>query len=74
MVGTNFWITDSPDIAARTAEQLGSNASDALAGTVSRLAIIFDEGTDISGNPGFVFLDNITVNTKMWTSPADNSN
>ena len=70
MVGTNFWITDSPDIAARTAEQLGSNASDALTGHVSSLAIIFDEGTDVG--PGFVFLDNITVNTKTWTSPGDN--
>ena len=70
MVGTNFWITDSPDIVARTTEQLGSNASDALTGTVSSLAIIFDEGTDVG--PGFVFLDNITVNGKIFTSPGDN--
>ena len=42
--------------------------------TISSLAILFDEGPDILGNPGFVFLDNITVNTAVWTSPAGNSN
>jgi len=41
-----------------------------VAGTVTSLAIVFDEGTDVG--PGFVFLDNITVNAKTWTSPHDN--
>ena len=40
--------------------------------TIRGLAIVFDEGTD--AGPGFVFLDNITVNTTTWTSPSDNSN
>ena len=42
--------------------------------TIDRLLIIFDEGTDIAGNPGFVYLGNITVNSKVWTGPADNGN
>ena len=49
-------------------------AADIEAGTVTSLAIIFDEGTDVG--PGFVFLDNITVIgktfTKIFTSPGDN--
>jgi hypothetical protein len=44
--------------------------SDILLGTVRSLAIVFDEGTDVG--PGFVYLDNITVNAHVWTSPADN--
>ena len=39
-------------------------------GAITSLAIIFDEGTDVG--PGFVFLDNITVNAKTFTSPGDN--
>lgn len=46
------------------------NASDPL--TISELLIVFDEGTDIPANPGFVFLDNITVNGKVFTGPGDN--
>ena len=49
-------------------------AADIEAGTITSLAIIFDEGTDVG--PGFVFLDNITVIgktfTKIFTSPGDN--
>jgi len=48
-------------------------AADIEAGTLTSLAIIFDEGTDTGPDfTGFVFLDNITVNTKTWTSPGDN--
>ena len=46
------------------------NPSDAL--TMSELLIVFDEGTDIPTNPGFVFLDNITVNGHVFTGPGDN--
>jgi hypothetical protein len=48
------------------------NPSDPL--TISELLIVFDEGTDIAGNPGFVFLDNITVNNTVFTGPRDNGN
>src|SRR5215210_1817137 len=37
--------------------------------TISDLQIVFDEGAPF---PGFVYLDNIEVNGKVWTSPADN--
>ena len=40
--------------------------------TISELLIVFDEGTDIPANPGFVFLDNITVNGHVFTGPGDN--
>ena len=43
--------------------------------TISELLIVFDEGTTLLGlplGPGFVYLDNIEVNGKIWTSPADN--
>ena len=40
--------------------------------TISELLIVFDEGTDVALNPGFVFLDNITVNGTVFTGPADN--
>jgi len=40
--------------------------------TISELLIVFDEGTDIPLNPGFVVLDNITVNNTVFTGPADN--
>jgi hypothetical protein len=42
--------------------------------TISELLIVFDEGTDIPANPGFVVLDNITVNDTVFTGPADNGN
>ncbi|MFN2637886.1 MAG: hypothetical protein ABR585_12745 [Gemmatimonadaceae bacterium] len=43
--------------------------------TIDELLIVFDEGTTYLGQPygsGYTFLDNIQVNTKIWTSPADN--
>jgi hypothetical protein len=46
------------------------NPSDPL--TISELLIVFDEGTDIPANPGFVFLDNIIVNGHEFTGPSDN--
>src|SRR5438309_3343383 len=70
------WTSDafSPtSIATQLTTLLGfseAEAADIEAGTVTSLAIIFDEGTDVG--PGFVFLDNITVNTKTFTSPGDN--
>jgi hypothetical protein len=48
------------------------NPSDPL--TISELLIVFDEGTDIAGNPGFVVLDNITVNGTVFSGPGDNGN
>ncbi len=57
--------------------------------TVRHLAIVFDEGTDNpipqppgcpigASTPGFVYLDNITVQaagqTHVWTSASDNGN
>ncbi len=69
--GTDGWTSDSyssADIAAAI-KAVGVDPADA---TISSLAIVFDEGTDVG--PGFVFLDNITVNTTVWTSPSGNSN
>ena len=73
------WIRDSypapgTPIASLTATGFTPdfNPSDPL--TISELLIVFDEGTDIPANPGFVFLDNITVNTTVFTGPADNGN
>ena len=42
------------------------------AGTVVRLAIVFDEGNDVG--QGFVYLDNIQVGNHVWTSASDNGN
>jgi len=70
------WTSDAfspPVIAGQLTSLLGFSAvdsADIVAGTVTSLAIVFDEGTDVG--PGFVFLDNITVNAKTWTSPHDN--
>ncbi len=58
----SVWTTDTWDVQAAIAAYPGA--------TIRGLAIVFDEGTDVG--PGFVFLDNITVNTKVWTSPSDN--
>jgi len=48
-------------------------------GTITSLAIVFDEGDDVG--QGFAFLDNIEVSTtsadtpgKIWTSASDNGN
>jgi hypothetical protein len=70
---TGGWTKDSYgalDISSAISVVVGSD----VPATISGLIIVFDEGTDEVGNPGFVFLDNITVNSKVWTSPADNSN
>lgn len=71
------WIIDSytgTDIVTIGAANAGFSAQvpDITAGTITSLAIIFDEGTD--QGTGFVFLDNITVNEQKWTSAADNGN
>jgi hypothetical protein len=46
----------------------GSFPSDPIAA----ISIIFDEGKDVG--PGYTRLDDITVNQKTWTGPADNGN
>jgi hypothetical protein len=46
------------------------NLADIQAGTITALYVLFDEGTD--QGPGFVYLDNITVNDKVFTGPMDN--
>jgi hypothetical protein len=68
------WIKDSYPAGAAGLPATGFttdfNPSDPL--TISELLIVFDEGTDEAGNPGFVVLDNITVNDTVFTGPADN--
>jgi hypothetical protein len=52
-----------------------ANLADIQAGTIVALYILFDEGTTLNGlpyGPGFVYLDNITVNAKVFTGPMDN--
>ena len=75
------WTVDSygsPAILTLGAANAGLSASilDILAGTLTGLAIVFDEGTD--QGTGFVDLDNITVTiggvSKVWTGPMDNGN
>lgn len=65
------WTRDSypgPAIGAAITA-VGANPATA---TIRYLAIVFDEGTD--QGPGYVYLDNITVNDKVWTSAKDNGN
>jgi hypothetical protein len=65
------WILDSypgPAIEAAVLARTGLASTTGL--TITSLAIVFDEGNDLT--PGFVFLDNITVNDHTWTGPADN--
>jgi hypothetical protein len=65
------WTRDSypgPAIQAQILAQTGLVSTTGL--TITSLAIVFDEGTD--QGQGFVYLDNITVNTHVWTGPADN--
>lgn len=64
------WTTDTWNVQTEIAAQ----GVDLATATIRGLAIVFDEGTDTPGNPGFVFLDNIKVNSTVWTSPSDNSN
>jgi hypothetical protein len=42
------------------------------AGEIVSIAIVFDEGNDVS--QGFTFLDNIRVGQYVWTSASDNGN
>ena len=76
VLGAPEWMTDSYSGAAIVTVG-GGNAGltadeqiDAAGGTITGLIIVFDEGTD--QGEGFVFLDNITVNLKIFTSPGDN--
>jgi hypothetical protein len=76
VLGAPVWTTDSYSGAAIVTVG-GANAGltadeqiDAAGGTITGLIIVFDEGTD--QGEGFVFLDNITVIGKTWTSPGDN--
>lgn len=41
-------------------------------GEVVSLAIVYDEGEEFP--PGHVFLDNIQVGQRVWTSASDNGN
>jgi hypothetical protein len=71
------WITDSyagdaiVDIGGANAGLTPEQIADAKAGTIRSLAIVFDEGTD--QGPGFVVLDNITINQKVWDSASANA-
>ena len=72
----NWTIDTFPGFGAAVAAALpvGANPADF---TITGLSIVFDEGTTLFGLPygtGFVYLDNIKVNDKTWTSPADNGN
>jgi hypothetical protein len=71
------WEKDShtsPGILAVGAANSGNtlNLPDIQAGTITALYILFDERTD--QGPGFVYLDNISVNGKVFTGPMDNGN
>ena len=68
----SVWTLDTWDVQAAIQAAITAGGLDPTTATISGLAIVFDEGTDVG--PGFVFLDNITVNTTTWTSPSDNSN
>src|SRR2546429_4789270 len=68
---TDGWTSDSYSTADIAAAIKAVGVDPPNAPTPS-LATVFDEGTDVG--PGFVFLDNITVNTTVWTSPSGNSN
>ena len=66
------WTFDTWDVQTAISTAITLAGLDPATATITGLAIVFDEGTDVG--PGFVFLDNITVNTTTWTSPSDNSN
>jgi hypothetical protein len=66
------WTRDSYPLAAIQAQITAQTPATATGLTISGLAIVFDEGNDVG--QGYVFLDNITVNDQVWTSPADNGN
>ncbi len=90
-LATTSWCQDSyagATILALGASNAGLSAADLTdiqAGTITSLALVFDEGTDNPGNPvpecadpggvaGFVFLDNVAVNDTTWSSASDNGN
>lgn len=54
----------------RTFRALYPGTVDLPLGTVTGLAIVFDEGTD--DGEGVVYLDDIRVNEYLWTSASDN--
>lgn len=70
------WVRDSYGFPGGVDESLIQPLSatfDAATGvTISSLFIVFDEGNEYGPTSGFVYLDNITVNDKVFTSPADN--
>jgi hypothetical protein len=68
--GAANWIRDSWSGSVIQAAIANAGGSDASNGTISGLFIVFDEGNDVG--PGFVYLDNITVNDHVWTSSRDN--
>ncbi|HKA60632.1 MAG TPA: hypothetical protein VKD28_18595 [Gemmatimonadales bacterium] len=70
--GATDWTKDEFSQADITAAIVAAGVNPADA-TIRGLAIVFDEGTDVPLNPGFVYLDNITVNTTVWKSPSANS-
>jgi hypothetical protein len=66
------WIKDSyPGVSPSLIQPLDETFN-ALEARISSLLIIFDEGNEFGPTSGFVYLDNITVNGKVFTSPADN--
>jgi hypothetical protein len=65
------WLRDSyPGEAVQAAIVAGIGADEVAGARIRNLLIVFDEGRD--QGQGYVHLDNIIVNDKMWTSPADN--
>lgn len=67
------WIRDSyPGFAIGGAIQPLDPEFDESVATISQLLIVFDEGNEFGPTSGFVYLDNITVNGKVFTSPGDN--
>jgi hypothetical protein len=77
-----FGPTDIAAHVSAAAAAAGANAADLK---IRYLAILFDEGTDNPipqppgcpagpSTPGFVFLDDITVNDHVWSSASDNGN
>lgn len=38
---------------------------------VTRIDVVFDEGTDVSGNPGFAYLDNLDINGTLIGKPGN---
>ena len=63
------WTRDNWEAADIAAQILSQAGSDAANGTIASIFILFDEGNDAGS--GFVFLDNITVNSKVFTSSSD---